>query len=385
MVEAFWEAETGPELSLYFHLPFCAQKCHYCHFYVIPDKEFFKERLFRGLRLEWQARLPQIQHYSPFSLYFGGGTPYLFGPERLGQVIEWASQAGLSKNCEVTLEANPEDVSIETAKSYRQAGVNRLSIGVQSLIPEQLLELNRLHSAERALEAVHLAKQAGIDNLSIDLMYDLPEQTLEQWQYTLQTAVSLPIKHISIYNLTIEPHTLFYKKRDILAPRLPAPEDSGEMYRMAQQILQKAGFIQYEISAFAKPSYMAKHNTGYWTGRPFFGFGPSAYSFFEGMRFANIANINRYVKLLEQGESPVTTLDALEPNARKCELLAIHLRLLAGVGLSHFIQQHGPLEQETLTAIETLTRQGLLTCKQDRLQLTARGILFYDTVAAELC
>jgi oxygen-independent coproporphyrinogen-3 oxidase len=331
-----------------------------------------------GLYLEWQHYLPLIRGKNIVSIYFGGGTPSLLGPQRLATILDWIAATG---NPEITMEANPELLTLELMKAYTQAGVNRVSIGVQSFDNALLHRLSRQHDADEASQAVLLTAEAGINNISIDLMYDLPTQTLEQWETSLQQACKLPITHLSLYNLTIEPHTVFFKYASSLTPLLPDPEASLKMYQMALDILPRHHLEPYEISAFAKNDLYSRHNIGYWTGRPFLGLGPSAFSYWEGKRFRNIANLNRYTQALKEGKSPIDFSEELSPDAQQRELLAIRLRLREGALLDNF-----HVDAETEAALQRLVEQGFLhqDTHQNHFRLTEKGILFYDTVATEL-
>lgn len=372
------------EYSLYFHVPFCRRKCDYCHFYVQPEREDAKELLLKGLLLEWQSYLPLLKHKRPLTLYFGGGTPTLFSSERLKKLLEGLS-LDLSACKEITLEANPEEVTPELIAAYAACGINRVSLGVQSLNDSELKILGRTHDSARVAQAIDAIVAAGITNLSIDLMYDLPDQTLESWKRTLSQAVSFPITHLSLYNLTIEPHTAFDRKRRLLTPRLPSSEASAAMFEEACDALTRGGFDQYEISAFARQGKIAVHNSGYWTDRPFLGLGPSAYSYWGGERFRNIPHLKKYVEALEKGESPVDEREKLDPIAHVKELFVLRLRLLQeGVDLKRFVERYGALPKELDQGVRKLIGLGLLKEKEGVLKLTHQGVLFYDTVASEL-
>lgn len=373
------------EVSLYFHIPFCTQKCAYCHFYVLPDKDPLKQQLMQGLRLEWQRWLPLLLGKKLVSVYFGGGTPALLGPAYLAEILGWIQDAFLlSSSVEITLEANPENITRPLMESYRLAGINRVSIGIQTLDNPLLQILERVHSAETALEAVLLTAEAGIGNISVDLMYDLPGQTLETWKHTLKGVRELPITHLSLYNLTIEPHTVFFKNRQILSKQIPDEDASLSMYQLAIEMLEERDLKQYEISAFSKNDHYSRHNVGYWIARPFLGLGPSAFSYWEGKRFRNIANLSRYTKALSGGESPIDFEETLAHDAHLRELLAIQLRLIQGVNLRAFQQQHGQLDAETLASIFRLEESNFLRRQGDWMGLTNHGVLFYDSVAVEL-
>ena len=373
------------EISLYFHIPFCTRKCDYCHFYVLPDQEKAKEQLAEGFKLEWALLKPFVANKKIVTLYFGGGTPSLFGPPRLRSLLEMIKDSSeISSSAEITLEANPENITLELMEEYAKAGINRVSIGIQTLDPALLKLLGRLHSPDIALQAVYTTYQAGISNISIDLMYDLPNQTLKHWATTLDLLKPLPIKHLSLYNLTIEPHTLFFKKKATLSPLLPNEEESLAMFEMAVDRLESYALRRYEISAFAQQGFESRHNSGYWTGRQFLGLGPSAFSYWEGKRFSNVANLNRYCQMLSKGELPRDFIEELNPEAKRRELFVIHLRLREGVNMEQFIRQYGPLDQETRATLHRLIEEGYCTSEQKCIQLTRKGILFYDTVAAEL-
>jgi oxygen-independent coproporphyrinogen-3 oxidase len=370
------------DIGLYFHIPFCSKKCDYCHFYVLPDKEAFHLQLMEGLQWEWERWLPSLQGRRLASVYFGGGTPSLLGPERIGTLIDWARSAFPEDlpQSEITLEANPENITLEKMAAFRQAGINRVSLGIQTFDAPLLQLLGRTHSPGKGEEAVYLTREAGIGNISIDLMYDLPRQDMQRWRQTLQKAAGLPITHLSLYNLTIEPHTVFFKYQESIRKLMPDPDISTEMYTTAIEVLEEAGLMQYEISAFARDGLMARHNSGYWTGRPFLGFGPSAFSFWEGKRFRNIANLSRYHRMLQNGESPVDFSEALPPDALLREKLAINLRLREGVDLS----EYSGLGQETQYALERCKQMGWIEQRGERIALTSKGLLFYDSVAEEL-
>lgn len=376
---------NSDSISLYFHIPFCTRKCDYCHFYVLPDQEKAKDQLLRGFHLEWNLLQPFLQDKKVVTLYFGGGTPSLFGPSRLATLLEWIEQsASISPSAEITLEVNPENVTLELMRAYAAAGVNRVSLGIQTLDTDLLHLLGRLHQPETAIQAIHTVYQAGISNISIDLMYDLPKQTLQHWSSTLEQVRHLPISHLSLYNLTIEPHTLFFKNQTQLRPWLPDEETSLAMYEMAITQLEAMGLHQYEISAFAKSHHESQHNTGYWTGRAFLGLGPSAFSYWEGKRFRNVAHLGRYCQALEAGQLAIDFEEHLDPEAHLRELLVIQLRLREGVCLKTFHDQYGALDSTTCHTLQRLVEEGYLQRENECVTLTKRGLLFYDSVATEL-
>lgn len=346
--------------SLYVHIPFCTKKCGYCHFFVIKDEKARHETYIEALKKEWALYLlPNL-----ISVYFGGGTPSLIEGAYFQELLTLFNPF---PHAEITLEANPELLTKEKLESFRKAGINRLSIGVQSFDDSHLSTLTRTHNSAKAQETILLAKECGFDNISIDLMFDLPGQTLESWQRSLDIAVGLPITHLSLYNLTIEAGTLFHKQKKQLPPDDPIYLES------AVKTLEEADLKRYEISAFARHGYKAVHNTGYWTGRPFIGLGPSAFSYFHGKRFQNICHYNRYLQLINEGVPATDFSEELPPEKAKRELFAIHLRLLEGALLPEGID------------ITSLEKQGLLKRSHGNLvKLTPLGLLHYDTVASEI-
>lgn len=364
------------DISLYFHIPFCEKKCPYCHFYVIPDKQRDKELLTASLQSEWSLQSAEMKGKRVVSIYFGGGTPSLFAPQGIEKILKLTEQVTLAEDCEITIEANPEGVSEKLFSQLKELGVNRVSLGVQSLDDRSLATLERIHSAQKAKEAIFSAQKAGFDNISIDLMYDLPDQTLPSFSYTLDQLKDLPIQHLSLYNLTIEPHTSFYKRKKNLT--LPDQETSLQFLTKALETLEKIGLERYEISAFCRPGFASRHNLGYWTYRPFLGFGPSAFSYWKGERYKNVSNLNRYARALKEHLSPIDFKEKLPHPQNILEKLAVELRLMKGIDLNLFHD----LPAETLLTIKTLIKDGWLEKQNTTLRLTQKGTLFYDTVAS---
>jgi oxygen-independent coproporphyrinogen III oxidase len=376
---------TGEDISLYFHIPFCSKKCPYCHFFVLPDEERLKQPFLQALLSEWQLRLPQLQNKNIVSIYFGGGTPTKLDPDHYRLLLQTIFHSvEISPDCEITLEANPEDVDLARMRQFCSLGINRVSLGVQSLNNEELILLGRSHSADKATQAILDTHRAGIENISIDLMFELPTQTLSTWGKSLNALSSLPITHLSLYNLTFEPHTIFFKSRQKLYPLLPSDAVRLQMLQNAIETLTALGLHRYEISAFARRDKQSRHNTGYWTARPFLGFGPSAFSYWDAKRFSNIAHFNKYLTALEQGQLPVDFEEQLPYPRNLQELLAVQLRLIDGVDLNLFESTHGKLPTALTQTLQTLINKGWLTQQESIIKLTATGQLFYDSVATDL-
>lgn len=358
-------------ISLYFHVPFCTKKCPYCHFFVVPNRQSLHDEYLKALRKEWELVQPLIQRKEITSIYFGGGTPSLLGPEKIEEILSWSSCDG-----EITLEVNPDDAALEKMEAFQKAGINRVSLGLQSLDNPLLKFLGRSHTAEKGIEAVYQTAEGGITNISVDLMYEIPRQTVKMWEETLEKLKPLPVTHVSLYNLTFEPGAVFYKKQKALSPLLPSPEESLHMLNIACNSLASMGLERYEISAFARPGMESKHNSGYWTGRPFLGLGPSAFSFWEGRRFRNICHLSKWQELLSQNTLPRDFDEKLSPLASLHERLAVRLRLFEGAPRSEF-----PVDPSLLQKLES---KGWIMKTPTTLYLTDAGRLFYDSVAEEI-
>jgi oxygen-independent coproporphyrinogen III oxidase len=364
-------------ISLYFHFPFCTKKCPYCHFFVIKDHHSLKKRYLEVLKKEWEQKEPLISDKKVVSIYLGGGTPSLMDPHDLEFFFSFFPFP--LDDIEVTLEANPENMA--HAHMWKRLGINRVSIGVQSFNDHELQKLGRSHSAEKAYDAVIIAKNAGIDNITLDLMYDLPCQTLASFTESIKKAVTLPITHLSLYNLVIEPNTPFFKRKKELQPLIAQDQESVSMLEIAIKLLEKEGLSRYEISAFAKNGFISKHNTGYWTGRPFLGLGPSAFSYWEKSRFSNICNLAEYEKRVANQKTPADFSEKLSPAAHFRELLAIRLRYFEPFKLEEI---DPTIAEEIVPLLNKLENEGYLFLTDQKLSLTPKGKLFYDSLAVEL-
>jgi len=365
-------------VSLYFHVPFCKKKCGYCQFYSIPYTQSNVKKYVKAIKEEWKRKKHLLTNKKVVSIYLGGGTPSLLPQDALFEIIPSGVQA--KDDIEITLEANPRDVTLPYAKAWKAIGINRISLGVQSFCNRHLQTLGRQHTQKHALDAIEMIDHAGIKNISVDLMYDIPEQSLKSFKDTLDTLSSLPISHVSLYNLTLEPSTPFYEKRASLKKRMPSPNLSLKLLKMALEDLEKMGFKRYEISAFCKRDRISKHNIGYWTNRPFLGFGPAAFSYMDGGRFQNVPDLEVYCQTLFQGNTPIEYSETLNQKRHKRERLMLHLRLIEGVNLKDF----APLDDATMDILQEKASQGLLDLHFPYCKLTEKGYLFYDTVAEAL-
>lgn len=371
--------ECSLPAGVYIHIPFCRRRCHYCHFAISLNQPEQHARLVQALKAEWTLRLPHLDSRPLASIYFGGGTPSLLAPDCIAELLDHLPPAH-----EITLEVNPEDVTLSRMCDYRAAGINRVSLGVQTLDDGLLRAIGRHHTAAQALAAIEITASAGISNLSADLILELPHQTLHQVVSSLDLLVATRITHLSLYNLTIESPAPYYWRRSEILDQMPPDESALQMMTTAVDHLTKHGFERYEISAFSRGAHRAIHNTGYWEGRPFLGLGPAAFSFLDLQRTRNASSLPRYLELVMKGQEATDLVDTIPDSQRRRELLAVGLRLLDGVDLKVFEARHGVLDSETQTALTELLSQGLITCRDSILQLTDQGILFHDTVASAL-
>jgi oxygen-independent coproporphyrinogen-3 oxidase len=381
-IQTLTNGDVTQEISLYFHIPFCRKKCPYCHFYSLAEKDADKDIFLDALLQEVRVYLPLIRPKKIVSIYFGGGTPSCFGPKRI-ECILTALQELTWDDAEITLEANPESLSFDDLVAYHELGINRISLGVQSFCQADLSLLSRSHNESEVRLLIEKSCEIGLNNISLDLMYDLPSQSLDAWKQTLRKAFSLPITHCSSYNLVIEPHTAFFRKKTEIESAMPKVAESLAMRTHLLREARAAGFCQYEISAFCKPDFYSRHNVGYWQGRSFFGFGPSAFSFFN-YRFSNVSNLKKYVQSIKNGVLPIDYCDAISSQARLAELIAVGLRMNEGVHLPSLEARFGQASDVLQQTLNDLERNCLIEKCHDRYVLSRKGQLLHDEIASEI-
>lgn len=308
--------------GIYIHIPFCRQICHYCDFHHSASLAR-KDEMLATIARELEARQGEIEPGSVKTLYFGGGTPSVCTPEEIRELIDLVRRLWEVKAFEeVTLEANPDDLTPSYLAAIRAAGVDRLSIGIQSFHDDHLKQMNRRHTATQAVQVVRDAQETGFDNLTIDLMYGLPWMTSQEWEENLKQAVRLEVQHISAYHLTVEPRTVFGKK----GLEAVTEQVSQHHFDRLRAFLCGAGFEHYEISNFAKPGYRARHNSLYWKGEPYLGVGPSAHSYDgQNRRSWNVSNNNHYLDGLPPEAEMLTSAELLH------EYLMTRLRTADGM------------------------------------------------------
>lgn len=333
--------------GLYLHFPFCLKKCLYCDFNSIPAEGFdhrgYVELLLKEMELR-EAALPEP--VSAPTLYFGGGTPSLMAPELVGLVIAAArDRFSLEPDAEVTLEANPGTLTPRRLDGYLEAGVNRLSLGIQSFEDRLLERLGRVHSSAEALSAFQDARRAGFDNISIDLMHSLPGQSLSQWREALDLAVSLAPEHVSAYALSIEEGTPFERLHDEGALQLPSEDEAAAMFEATTAVLSAAGYRHYEISNYALPGRHSRHNSAYWSRASYLGFGAGAHSFWNpdglGRRWKNPGDRAAYAAGIAAGRPVDEEPEQLTLNDALSESFFLGLRMLDGLDLAPLFERYG--------------------------------------------
>lgn len=368
------------DIALYIHIPFCLRKCSYCSFVSYPQRQGDIPAYLAALKkeLSWLARGKRLR-----SIYFGGGTPSLLSARQLGDVLSAISSLGtVDKTAEITIEANPGTVSEPYLKTLRGLGVNRLSLGVQSLNDAELALMGRLHSVAEAREAVRFARNAGFTNLSLDLIYGLPGQTLADWQKTLRAAMAIAAEHLSLYCLTLEDGVPMWQA--IKRGELPDidPDLCADQYEMAEDLLAESGYRHYEISNWARPGYECRHNLTYWYNSPYLGIGAAAHSSLDGQRRANTADIGKYLAAFANEAAPVLDLhEEIGAELQLAETAILGLRLEQGISTDDIQARFGiDLWHRYRQEISELVGAGLLECNSRCLRLTRRGRLLSNEV-----
>jgi oxygen-independent coproporphyrinogen III oxidase len=375
--------------GVYIHFPYCRKRCPYCDFAVHARARIPHDAYADAVVAELGVRAPLFASRQLVSLYFGGGTPGLWRADCVARVIAAVratfAQSPSVAQLEVTVEANPDDLSREHLDALAAAGVNRLSLGAQSLNDKHLHTLGRTHGARQVEQAVADARAAGFTSLSLDLMFALPAQTLTELEADLAGVLALAPDHLSVYNLTVEERTAFGGLQRAGLLQVPESGVAAEMYERIMQRLAGAGFDHYEISSWAKPGRRARHNTLYWTGGEYLGLGCSAHSFRRlpdggGERFSAARSVDAWLKA-----PPLATQETLDAGALEREAVWLGLRLLDGLDRAAHRRLHGvdPVEAHR-AEIDRLVAEGLVAVTPERLVLTPRGVLFADEVGARL-
>lgn len=372
------------ELELYVHIPFCIQKCNYCDFCSFQASEttvkLYMEKLYQELE-QWGNHLDGDRKIS--TIFIGGGTPSSIDAVYIQKLCQIIRQSfSVMENAEVTIEANPGTVDAENLRMYYDAGISRISFGLQSTRQEELSYLGRIHTYEEFLESYYDARKAGFENINVDLMSAIPKQTIKSYEETLRNVAELKPEHISAYSLIIEEGTRFAQDESI-GLYLPSEEDEVSMYKMTGEILVEYGYEKYEISNYAKPGYECIHNLGYWSQIPYLGVGLNAASYLDEKRFENSFSMNEYLatdyfpKVFEETK-PLTLEAQIE------EFMFLGLRKTKGVSRTEFRQKfHQPMNYFYRNVIEKAIGCGWMQEKDDMLSLTEKGILISNQVLCE--
>ncbi|WP_241077758.1 radical SAM family heme chaperone HemW [Flavimarina sp. Hel_I_48] len=368
--------------GIYIHIPFCKQACHYCDFHFSTSLKK-KTELVNALCREMTLRKEEVT--GPLeTIYFGGGTPSLLEEEDLEKIFSAIySTFEIAENPEITLEANPDDLTREKLEIFSRSKINRLSIGVQSFFDEDLKLMNRAHNSEEAWGCLELAKEY-FENISIDLIYGIPGMSNTRWEENLNKALALDIPHISSYALTVEPNTALKKFID---KGLVKPVDdaiSEAHFEILQQKMEAAGFENYEFSNYGKAGYFSRNNTAYWTGKSYLGIGPSAHSYDGKRRSWNINNNTLYIKAIEKGELPLER-ETLSVTDKYNEYVMTGLRTVCGISLEKITNEFGlKFREYVLKQAKKHIQEDLLYQDQDRLLVTQKGKFLSDGIASDL-
>ncbi|HTS42829.1 MAG TPA: radical SAM family heme chaperone HemW [Puia sp.] len=370
--------------GIYIHIPFCKKACHYCNFHFstsLKNRNDFVQALLK--EIEWQKEY--LQHEPVETIYFGGGTPSLLPDAELREIMEKIYRTfDVNGNAEITLEANPDDISREKIKVWKKTGISRLSLGIQSFFDKDLQWMNRAHNADQGITSIHTILDEGMNNLSVDLIYGTPGLTDKNWEKNIERVIALNIPHLSCYALTVEPNTalntmILHKKTENINP-----DDQARQFLLLMQWMGKSGYEHYEISNFALPGKRSRHNSAYWQGKKYLGLGPSAHSYNGISRQWNIANNALYIQSL-MNNNLLFEKEVLTNIQRLNEYIMTSLRTTEGIDLRYLSEK---FDLATRTAIETNAAhyiKDLKLLKEDlRLKLTNEGKLFADGIAASL-
>lgn len=379
------ELDNLEETAVYVHIPFCEHKCIYCDFYSIITKDNITAFL--------ASVKKEIKHYSNSqsqkrkvnSIYFGGGTPSLMTPSYINEIIlAIKSNFEVSHDAEITLETNPGTVDNIKLKDFLKAGINRLSIGVQSFNDQELKFLTRIHDKPAAITSVLNAAEAGFDNISIDLIFNLPNQSKDLWKKNLEIAVSLPVKHVSAYSLILERGTILNKMVLDGKVNIQDEDHDADLYEFTIDYLIENGFYQYEVSNFCKTGYECRHNNSYWQYMDYFGFGPSAHSFIMKKRFWNFSSLKKYIAVIKNQDNAIAGSESLSNEQILAEFVMLALRS-KGLDIKKFIKFFGEERlKEKDEIFAKLEENGYLTRSNGVIKLTKHGYCVCDEIVKNL-
>lgn len=371
--------------GIYIHIPFCKKACHYCDFHFSTSLQN-KENFVKTILLEIDQRINYLPNKTIETIYFGGGTPSLLSEKESFVILEKIYKLyNVSKHAEITFECNPDDLSDEKLKELKRLEANRLSIGLQSFDEEELVWMNRAHTAKESESSVKRAQDKGFENITIDLIYGSKFSNITNWKKTLDKAIALDVKHISSYNLTIEEKTKLGHDLKVKKEVAIDDEKSSEMFLEMIDRLEKNNFIQYEISNFGKEGFFSKHNSNYWKGEHYLGLGPSAHSFDGSSRQWNIANNNQYIKQVSEKRNAYFEKEILTEKERFNEYILTSLRTIWGIDLSYLKTNfNSDFVKLFLNQVETYIKHESVIAKDATYTLTEKGKLLADKIASDL-
>lgn len=384
------------KLELYVHIPFCVQKCAYCDFLSMPAESTVKLAYVRKLKEEIRQRSAAFVDREVISVFFGGGTPSILYGHHIAELMTVIRENfRVREDAEITIECNPGTLTVEKLQAYKGAGINRLSIGLQSAQDKELQLLGRIHTYEDFLKSFDCARKQGFHNINVDLMSALPGQTLKSWEQTLKRVVMLRPEHISAYSLIIEEGTPFHKlygyddetrKKGEKPLFLPSEEEERQMYQFTKELLAKKGYFRYEISNYAKPGKECLHNIGYWKRVEYLGLGLGAASLIDNVRVSNVKKLTDYLNAdFGNAESLDIEVQNLSKNQQMEEFMFLGLRMQAGISRLEFMEQFAaPVESVFGEALERMKQQGLLVEYNGQIQLTELGFDVSNYVFSEL-
>jgi oxygen-independent coproporphyrinogen III oxidase len=369
--------------GIYLHIPFCKQACTYCNFHFSTSLRY-KDELVKALAIEASREKEYLAGEALDTIYFGGGTPSILEIGDLELLLTTIRKDySITPGVEITLEANPDDISAEKLRAWRDLGINRLSIGVQSFFEEELRWMNRAHNAEQAINNLELARKE-FDNITIDLIYGSPLLTDEMWKQNVETAIEMDIPHLSCYALTVEEKTPLHKLINTSKAADVDNDKQARQFLLLMEWLREKGYEHYEVSNFAKPGFRSRHNSSYWKGQKYLGLGPSAHSYNGSERRWNLANNNVYLKSINEGTSQ-RELELLTPAQKLNEFVMISLRTMEGIDLDQLQEQFGVDERRRIeTEVEKYVKHQLVQYDHPFVRLTDEGMLRADGIASEL-
>ncbi len=378
------------EIELYIHIPFCVKKCAYCDFLSSPADEAVKKAYVKALELEIAFWGQKLENTTVSTIFIGGGTPSLLSGEQMETLLQCVRRSfRVEKNAEITMEMNPGTVNHKNLILYKKAGVNRISIGLQSAKNEELQKLGRIHTFQEFLDTYKAVRACGFENVNVDLISAIPGQTRESFEESLHIVARLEPEHISAYSLIVEEGTPFYEKYGDGKPKereLPSEEEERAMYKRTKEILEKYGYERYEISNYAKDGFACRHNIGYWERKEYIGVGIGAASFLGKERFSNIRKIDQYLAYAKEGafEKMVSEREILDMPQEMEEFMFLGLRMQKGISAAKFQETFGcPLDEVYGKEIAKLKKQGLLQEKGENFFLTDFGIDISNYVFVE--